>query len=142
MPIVDVSFPVNGNIIPVDHGYHLFSAVSQLIPSLHGDNGVGIHPISGPPMGNRCQAITKRSCLTIRLPAERIREILPLAGKTLNLGAYKLRVGVPKTRPLIPSPQLYSRLVVIKGFVEPKPFFGSCGASATISGSSSGSSAY
>ena len=122
MPHVDVQFPVHGTLIPVDHGYHLFSAASQIIPALHGDAEMGIHPMSGTPMGNRCQAITERSCLTIRLPAERIKEVLPLAGKALNLGEHTVRVGVPYTRALIPSPRLHSRLVIIKGFTEPEPF--------------------
>jgi CRISPR-associated protein Cas6 len=50
--------------------------------------------------------------------------ILPLAGKTLKLGDQAILVGTPSTRPLIPSPRLYSRLVVIKGFMEAEPFLG------------------
>jgi len=122
MTVVDVSFGLQGNLIPVDHGYHLFSAISRLIPELHGDDQVGLHPIHGPLAGNRCQLVTERSVLTIRLPSDRIAQILPLAGKSLEMDRHQVRVGVPYTRALIPSVRLYSRLVVIKGFVEPEPF--------------------
>ncbi len=122
MVVVDVQFPVCGNFIPVDHGYLLFSALAHLIPELHGDNGVAVHPINGPLAGNRCRLVTDQSRLTIRLPSERIREILPLAGKALSIGGHKVQVGVPYTRALVPSASLYSSLVVIKGFMEPAQF--------------------
>ncbi len=122
MPVVDVRFSIHGKIIPVDHGYAFFSAVSHVIPELHGDEEVGLHPISGPLAGDRCQMVTDRSFLTIRLPSERIGQILPLAGKTLRIGEHEIRVGVPHTRALIPGPRLFSRLVVVKGFMEPEAF--------------------
>ncbi len=122
MVVVDVQFPVRGNLIPVDHGYLLFSSLSHLIPELHGDDGVAVHQINGPLVGNRCRLVTDQSRLTIRLPSERIREILPLAGKSLSVGDHKVEVGVPHTKALVPSARLYSSLVVIKGFMEPAPF--------------------
>ncbi len=122
MTVVDVQFRLQGNTIPVDHGYHLSSAVSEVVPSLHGDQEVGLHPIAGQLVGNRLMAITERSFLTIRISSERISEILPLAGKTLSIDKHALTVGVPRTCALAPSDQLYSRLVVIKGFMEPEPF--------------------
>lgn len=122
MPIVDLRFHLRGQLIPVDHGYQLFAAVSHLLPALHGDDEIGIHPISGPLAGNRCQLVTDKSFLTIRLPSERMADVLPLAGKSLKIGGDEIRVGVPQTRALIPSARVYSRLVVINGFTEPEPF--------------------
>lgn len=122
MTIIDSQFKLQGDLIPVDHGFQLFSAVSHVIPELHGDESIGLHPISGQMAGNRLLAINRKSFLTIRLPNERIGQVLHLAGKTLQLGEYTVQVGVPETRALIPAPRLYSRLVVIKGFMEPEPF--------------------
>lgn len=122
IPSVDVQFRLHGDLIPADHGYQLLSAVSEHIPQLHGDSEAGLHPISGRPAGNRCIAITNRSLLTVRILADRIGVILPLAGKMLQIGDHRVRVGVPHTRALIPSPRVYSRLVVIKGFTEPDSF--------------------
>jgi len=120
--IVDVRFGLQGSEIPADHGYHLFSAVSQLVPELHSDEEVGLHPISGRPCGNRCITLSKGSSLTIRLPADRIKQILLLAGKVMKIGEHAVRMGTPQTVALMPAARLYSRLVVIKGFLEPEPF--------------------
>lgn len=122
MPVVDFQFPVRGGLIAVDHGYLLSAAISRIIPTFHGDETIGIHHIPGELDGGRLQRVGLRSFLTIRLPHERIKEALPLAGKALIIGEQQVRLGVPSTRALVPSPRLYSRLVVIKGFMEPGPF--------------------
>ena len=122
MPKVDVQFKIIGKFVPVDHGYYLFSAISKVISELHVNGEAGLHPISGQFVGDRSLAITEKSFLTIRLPSEQIALALPLAGKILQLGRYSVRIGVPQTRALVPSTKLYSRLVVIKGFMEPEPF--------------------
>lgn len=119
---VDVSFRVTGSEIPADHGYHLLSAIARVVPKLHGDDEVGVHPIGGRLIGNRRLALTDRSRVTIRLDSERIGQILPLAGQPLEIDGCRIRVGVPQTRALVPAARLYSRLVVIKGFLEPEPF--------------------
>jgi len=122
MPIVDVQFKITGKMIPVDNGYRLYSALSKLIPQLHDFSEIGIHPISGILAGNRCLAISDKSLLTFRLSTEQIPLFLPLAGKTLSVGEYQIHVGIPQTRALVPAARLYSRLVVIKGFLEAEPF--------------------
>ncbi|MDY6911988.1 MAG: type I-MYXAN CRISPR-associated protein Cas6/Cmx6 [Chloroflexota bacterium] len=120
--IVDVRFGLQGSHIPADHGYHLLSAVSRVIPELHSDEEIGLHPVSGRPTGNRCITLSKASSLAIRLPVDRIKQIMPLAGKTLEIGDHKIHVGTPQTVALKPSARLYSRLVVIKGFMESDAF--------------------
>jgi len=122
MMFVDVTFPVRGSSIPVDHGYALFAAISKIVPQLHGADDIGIHPVRGELCGNRSLLLTEKSFLTIRAPAERIGSLMPLAGKPLKLGTSELRVGVPNSKALVPSSALYSTLVVIKGFMEPETF--------------------
>ena len=122
MPVIDINFRLTGKFIPVDHGYRLFSAVSELVPDLHNHDRIGIHPIFGQLAGNRLLALTKHSFLTLRLPSEEIAAFLPLAGKTIRIGENSLNIGVPQTRVLVPSARLYSHLVVIKGFMEPELF--------------------
>ncbi|GIW04722.1 MAG: hypothetical protein KatS3mg059_1342 [Thermomicrobiales bacterium] len=121
-PTVDFIFPVYGDAIPVDHGYVLFSAIAHVVPELHGDPSIGVHPIHGRLVGERKLALTRESRLIVRLPASRIRDVLRLAGKQLDLDGARLMVGVPSTRPLRPARWLHSRLVVIKGFTEPAGF--------------------
>jgi hypothetical protein len=47
MPIIDSSFVLVGTTFPLDHGYCLFSAICRVVPGLHGDRRVGVHPIRG-----------------------------------------------------------------------------------------------
>ncbi len=122
MKKVDLQFSVRGKKIPADHGYLLLSAIAKIVPEVHGDDAIGIHPINGQLIGGRALAVTNKSRLTIRLPVERIKQFLPLAGKALFIGEDTIQLGVPQTRPLIPAARLYSRLVIIKGFMEPDAF--------------------
>lgn len=122
MPVVDMSFRLGGTIIPADHAYFLLSAVARIVPTVHGDPAVGLHPIRGRNSGNRTLALQPDSSLTLRIDSDRIREVLPLSGKTLNLGEHRIRIGVPMTKAIVPDVRLYSRLVVIKGHIEPDPF--------------------
>ena len=125
MNIVDIFFTIQGEKIPVDHGYNLYSAISRIIPEIHKNKTWGIHAIPGQLIGNRLLSITKKSFLIIRLPADEIIKVLPLAGKTLCIKDHKITVGIPRTEALIPSVKLYSRLVVIKGAMEPESFIAS-----------------
>jgi CRISPR-associated protein Cas6 len=119
---VDLAFRVRGGPIPADHGYPLYSAVSRHLPWLHGDESVGIHPIRGQLTGQRQLALTRESRLVVRLPASKIPEAIHLAGRKLDLEGASLLVGVPTVFPLRPRPTLTSRLVIIKGFLEPGDF--------------------
>jgi CRISPR-associated endonuclease/helicase Cas3 len=122
MPSVDVTFAVNGGPIPADHGYILFSSLYSILPSIHSDSEIGIFPINGTLTGDRRLSLTNESKLTIRLPVERVGEILGVVGKRLVVGDGVLQIGVPNARALMPAVRLYSRLVVIKGFTNPNTF--------------------
>jgi len=114
----------------------LYAALCKHLPFLHGghqgsraaadrsapDFNIGIHPLNGSLSGDRSLTLTRSSRLTIRLDSDFISQVLPLAGKQILVGGQPLNVGVPEIRPLRPAARLYSRLVVIKGFMEPEPF--------------------
>lgn len=122
MPAIDFSFKLLGGPIPVDHGYHVYSSISRVLPAIHGDDQIGVHPIFGHLLGGRMLALTESSHLTLRLPVDRVPDVLPLTGRTLDLGGGSITVGVPNSRALVPSAALESRLVIIKGFMGPGPF--------------------
>lgn len=122
MPYVDLAFRLSGTKIPVDHGYALYSAISRLLPEIHAAKNIGIHPIRGTYGGNGELALRDSSRLSVRLESERIGELLKLAGKRLDIDSYSLRLGIAEVRPLRPRASLYSRLVTIKGFMEPDAF--------------------
>jgi CRISPR-associated protein Cas6 len=124
MAMIDLHFPVIGTFLPTDHAYGLYSALTELIPTLH-DGLVSwrVAGIAGHFAGNGLLRLdSKRSRLRFRLAAENIPTLLPLAGKALAIAGHAIRVGVPWVRPLIPAPALIARTVTIKGFVEPGPF--------------------
>jgi CRISPR-associated protein Cas6 len=122
MPFVDLAFRLTGSKVPVDHGYALYSAISRLLPELHEAGNIGVHPIRGTYSGDGELMLRNSSRLVLRLESERIGEFLKLAGKRLDIGSHSLRVGIPEVRTLRPRAALYSRLVTIKGFMEPEGF--------------------
>lgn len=126
--VIDLAFRLRGTELPVDHGYHLFSAVSKAVPHLHEASGWGVHPVRGTPLGNGALALSDSSRLVLRLPADRIPQAIPLAGKRLDVGDRTCHVGVPEIRSLRPAAHLFSRIVTIKGFEgQPGEFAEACG---------------
>jgi CRISPR-associated protein Cas6 len=113
--VVDLSFNLTGTVdIPADHGYHLYASISRVLPAVHEPNGVGIHPIRGRLIGERRMQLCDSSRLAIRIVPERIPDLLPLAGKQLNIAGQHIRVGVPQVYGLVAATALRSRLVTIK----------------------------
>ncbi|MGD9858197.1 MAG: type I-MYXAN CRISPR-associated protein Cas6/Cmx6 [Planctomycetaceae bacterium] len=112
---IDLAFNlVSREPIHVDHGYALFGAVSRVLPDVHRENGLAIHPIRGRQIGDRLLTLMPWSTLTFRVRDGQIAPLLPLAGKTLHLGNAALKVGVPEVHALQPAATLRSRLVVLK----------------------------
>jgi CRISPR-associated protein Cas6 len=119
MPIIDLAFHLQGEEIPLDYGYALFSALCRIVPRLHGDLGVGVHPIRGMRLAPRRLTLVPQSCLRLRLPSEEIAPYLALAGSRLDVEGSPLLVGIPRVEPLRPSACLCSRLVTIGRLTEP-----------------------
>ncbi len=114
MTAIDLVFPVFGITIGRDHGYDLYGALSRHLPGLHRAKDVGIFAIRGTPTGDGALNVGSRSGLRIRLPAERLPMLLPIAGRVIDVGGHPLRVGVPRVQALVPAPTLASPLVLIK----------------------------
>jgi CRISPR-associated protein Cas6 len=112
---VDLSFSLSGNkTVAADHGYMLYGAISRLLPDVHQENGIAVHPVRGRQVGNRQLMLMPWSTLTLRVADNQIASLLPLAGKALRLGDANVRVGVPTVHGLVRTTALRSRLVVIK----------------------------
>jgi CRISPR-associated protein Cas6 len=112
--MIDLSFTILGQTIPADHGYLLYASLSRLLPDVHRENGIAVHPVRGRQTGDRQLQLQPWSRLVIRTQAERIPALLGLAGKQLNLAGRLLRIGVPQVFALVPATALRSRLVTIK----------------------------
>ena len=140
-PHVNISFSVQGRQLPADHGYLVYAAISLAtgyahppagsvdVPSapspLHRADWLAIELISGFPSGRGLITLPERGAtLRLRIPAGHYRDVLPLAGKRLDIGGHQIRLGLPVARPLEPAPSLYARVVTIKKFTEAEPFIG------------------
>ncbi|MBX6312541.1 MAG: type I-MYXAN CRISPR-associated protein Cas6/Cmx6, partial [Isosphaeraceae bacterium] len=122
MPVIDLAFTLQGTTIPLDYGYALFSALCRVVPPLHGDRRVGVHPIRGLRLEPRRLTLVPQSRLRLRLPSEEIAPYLALAGSVLDLDGDRLRVGIPRVESLRPAANLAARVVTIGHLTEPGPF--------------------
>lgn len=122
MPMIDLAFVIVGRTIPLDHGYPLFSALCRVAPSLHGAQGIGVHPIRGRRAEPGVLHLTEQSRLRLRLPSEELAPSLALAGSELKIGGHLLRVGIPRVESLIPATSLASRLVTFRNALDPTRF--------------------
>jgi len=119
---ITVQFPVQGQKLPADHGYLLYSAISGLKPELHEAGWLAIEMISGMPFDKGLIALPRNAELRLRIPADKFGEVIALAGKRLEIEGHTIRLGIPTARPLLPSAKLYSRIVTIRGFMEVPEF--------------------
>src|SRR5436190_20272262 len=140
-PYVNVSFSLQGQHLPADHGYLLYSAITRVtgyrtasgsdrvgagsagvppaLSPLHKTDWLAIELISGFPSGRGLIALPEHGAtLRLRIPADHYRDVLTLAGKRLDIGGHQIRLGLPIARPLEPAASLYARVVTIKKFTE------------------------
>lgn len=120
--MVDLCFPVQGSLLPADHGYGLLAALAHLVPSLHQNPHVGILTAPGIRDGKGKILLTPRSQVRIRLPIEAVAGVYGLAGKCLRVGCHEVRLGIPQLFTLKPSSALKARIVTIKGYQEAEAF--------------------
>lgn len=122
-PYVIMRFPVMGKELPADHGYALYGAISRIAPTLHSVDWFASELISGVPWSPGMIALPNRGGhFSVRLPADQSAQVLPLAGKKLEIGSHTIRLGIPTINLLAPSSSLYARMVTIRNFTEPKEF--------------------
>lgn len=123
-PSIDLTFPILGEFVPLDHGYALYSSLSQHIAALHEPSTCwAIGPVGGRYAGRNLMALVPgRSRLRLRLPGADIPRALVLSGKALDIGGHRVRLGVPTVHALVPASALVAKIVTIKGFTEPESF--------------------
>ncbi|MEG6549639.1 type I-MYXAN CRISPR-associated protein Cas6/Cmx6 [Desulfocurvibacter africanus] len=113
-PKVDICFQAIGQSLPVDHGYALYSAISNIVPCFHAAEDVGLRLIRGRYIGQGLLDISPRAELVLRLPVARVADYLALAGKTLLVDNHAVSIGIPRTRSLVPAATLYAHLVTTR----------------------------
>jgi CRISPR-associated protein Cas6 len=120
MPIVDLAFVLVGTTIPLDHGYSVFSAISRVVPSVHGDRRIGIHPIRGRRTAPGILQIHEKSYLKIRLPSEEVAPYIALSGQAIEFDGHWQMIGIPRVEALTPAANLASRMVTFKHALIPE----------------------
>ena len=125
--ILDILFRVLGTEAPSDHGYALFGTVSRILERdghrwLHGNPPIGLHTIGGAPSAPGRYLLGDDARCGLRLPLELVPRALKLAGKSIELDGCRLRIGVARTRPLIPATTLHCRIATTRNGHDPKRF--------------------
>lgn len=121
--MIDLVFPVLGQSVPTDHAYPLYAALSRAVPAFHDPAArVRFAPLTGSAGDPGRLRLTDRSRLRVRLPADAISAVLPLAGKAVEVAGTPVRFGPPTVFPLTPAAALEARLVTFKHGAEPEPF--------------------
>jgi CRISPR-associated protein Cas6 len=120
---IEVMFPVRGELIPTDHAYLLYAALSHCVREFH-DKAANVRfaPLSGKRAGKGAIRIDDSARLRVRLPADQIAVVLALAGRTLELGGHRLTLRPPTVVPLVPAPALVAKLVTFKHSMDPESF--------------------
>ena len=113
-PKVDLCFLITGKIIPVDHGYNLYSAINRIIPEFHDAEDIGLKLIRGRYIGDGLLDIHPNSWMTLRVKASDLSGYINLAGKSIKLKDHIVQIGVPQTRSIQAAPSLYAHLVATR----------------------------
>ena len=120
---IEVAFPVAGELIPTDHAYLLYSALTRCVRSFHDETAhVRFSPINGDRGEKGMIRLINCSRLRVRLPAEQIAVILPLTGRTLELGEHSISLRPPVVIPIVPAPMLIAKIVTFKNSKMPERF--------------------
>jgi CRISPR-associated protein Cas6 len=120
---IEVAFPVAGGLIPTDHAYMLYSALTRCVRTFHDETAhVRFSPINGDRGEKGTIRVISRSRLRVRLPAEQIAVILPLTGRTLKLGEHIVTLWSPGVVPIVPAPLLVAKIVTFKNSKTPERF--------------------
>lgn len=121
--VLDLSFTIQCDTLPVDHAWSLFAALAPLLPWLEDDPIAGIHPIHvaesahgwiRPEAPDALLHLSRRTRLVLRLPKERVTDTYRLSGKTIDIDSHAMTIGKPTELPLSRSTSLFSRRVVIE----------------------------
>ena len=120
--IFDVMFSISCKSIPVDHAWDLAQELDKHLPWLNDYEGAGIHQIHvaesnngwiRPDEENALLFPSKRTKLSLRIPAEKYNELEKLVGVNIDIQGYQITLGQFKKKPLGNSGVIFSRYVLL-----------------------------
>ena len=129
--VVDAVFAIECRSLPVDHAYALSEAIQAALPWFAGEPQAGLHTVHGaasgagwvrPEGGDAVLQLSRRTKLVLRLPERRMADAAALAGQTLDIAGWPMRVGRLSPRPLLRIASLFSRSVIFEGSMDETQF--------------------
>jgi len=129
--IVDAVFAIACPSLPVDHAYALQQAIQEALPWFADEPQAGLHTVHGAASGAGWQRpegadallqLSQRTRLVLRLPGSRLQDAEALAGRTLDIAGWPMRVGRLSPRPLLRIASLFSRSVIFEGSMDATGF--------------------
>lgn len=113
--MVDLVFPVRGGSVSADHAYPLYGALSNAVPAFHDPTkSLRFAPLTGGRDESGRLRLMPWSCLRVRLSADAIPTVLPLAGRSIDVASARVTLGPPAVEALVPATTLESWLVTFK----------------------------
>jgi CRISPR-associated protein Cas6 len=109
--VTDIQFELKGEVLPRDHGYLLFGALTKLLPWIAEEELLAIHPVQGADVGGGRLMLNRRAKLVIRAPRERVGDLFKMSGQSLELAGGTFTIGAGKLRPLTMHTPLYAHMV-------------------------------
>ncbi|WP_428605562.1 type I-MYXAN CRISPR-associated protein Cas6/Cmx6 [Sedimenticola sp.] len=118
--IIDLQFRISCPTLPVDHAWPLAQAIQQHLPWFLQEPGVGLHLIHCAESGNGWERpedqdallhLSKRTPLTLRLPAEWVEAAEALVGRTLDIAGHVMQIHSSKPKRLAMTRFLYARYI-------------------------------
>ena len=114
--IVRLQIPIHGELdVPLDHAEALYAGLCRICPFIHESEDIRISPIKGKYTFGNHLIIADRGSFFIQTPAIQLPHILPIAGRAIELGKNRYRLGTPNIYPLTPAETLAARIVVVRG---------------------------
>jgi CRISPR-associated protein Cas6 len=123
--VQDLLFRIDCRSLPLDHGYSLSGQILQQLPWMQQEPQAAIHQIHVAESANGWMRptdpetdvlyVSKRTRMTLRLPASRFDDARALVGKTLDIQGHALTVGDYTTRKLTRLTTIFARYVDTAG---------------------------
>ena len=117
--IVDISFKIQCQTLPIDHAATLKQNISNKLPWINHEPDVGIHSIHGATSGNgwtrpdldgdQIIHLSRRSRFYLRVPKDRLQDAITLVGSSLDIDGHSLQVKDYNIKPLNISSTIFSR---------------------------------
>jgi CRISPR-associated protein Cas6 len=129
--VVDAVFAIECRSLPVDHAFALSQAIQDALPWFAGEPQAGLHTVHGAASGagwkrpegeDALLQLSHRTRLVLRLPRSRLQDAEALAGRTLDIAGWPMRVGRLSPRPLLRIASLFSRSVIFEGSMDETEF--------------------